>query len=219
MKNNFTFPELSHSRLELRNFYYPLIESPVLNNLETDSNVIVITGPNMSGKSTLLKAIGLCIYLAQLGIAVPASQAIIPLYVQISISINHKDDLQNGYSHFMTEVINLKEVVKKAQSGMPCFAVFDELFSGTNEEDALEICTTTINGLSNFKNSLFLISTHIQKLKDTIKASSKSIETYHIDCKLAGNTPQFNYLLKPGWSNLKVGKILFEQEGLNQMLS
>lgn len=219
LKNNFAFSELSQSRLELHNFYYPLIENSVLNNLETNANVIVITGPNMSGKSTLLKAIGLCIYLAQLGIAVPASQAIIPFYSEISISINHKDDIESGYSHFMTEVMNLKEVVKKASDGASVFAVFDELFSGTNQEDALEICTTTINGLAKFKNSLFLISTHIQKLKDTVRTSNKSIETFHIDCKLEDNTPQFTYLLTPGWSNLKVGRILFNNVGLADLLT
>ncbi len=219
VKHNFVFSEISENNIALKNFYYPLIENPILNTFETSSKVIVLTGPNMSGKSTFLRAFSLCTYLAQLGIAIPATKSKIPLYSDISIAINHKDDIKNGYSHFMTEVVNLKKVTLSASSGVKCFAVFDELFSGTNVEDALEICTTTINGLSKFTNSLFFISTHLQQLEDFIDSKDKRIETYHIECLLQNNIPIFSYKLKAGWSNLRVGRILFNKEGLAKLLS
>lgn len=169
----------------------------------------------MSGKSTFLKAVGLCLYFGHLGIGIPASAGEIPFCNHFSIEINRRDDILKGYSHFMTEVMNLKNVVENASNGKQCFAIFDELFSGTNVEDAFEICKTTINGLSKYKNSYFIISTHIQELKNV---SNGQASNYYIDCVLKDGKPTFTYKLKKGWSDIKVGRILFDKEGLNQML-
>jgi len=215
IRNNFTFPTFTKSHIKLIEFYHPLIDKPVKNDFETSSNVIVLNGPNMSGKSTFLKSVGLCIYFAHLGIGIPASLAEIPFFNHFSIEINRRDDILNGYSHFMTEVIHLKNVVENASNGKLCFAIFDEFFSGTNVEDAFEICKTTINGLSKYENSYFLISTHIQELKNV---SKEQISNYYIDCELIDNKPTFTYKLKKGWSDIKVGRILFDKEGLNEML-
>ena len=216
IKNNFVYPIFIDNSIKLQDFYHPLLENPVKNNLETNSNVIVLNGPNMSGKSTFLKAVGLCMYFGHLGIGIPASEGEIPFCDYFSIEINRRDDILNGYSHFMTEVMNLKNVVEQATNGKQCFAVFDELFSGTNVEDGFEICKTTINGLSKFNHSYFFISTHIQELKNV---SNGQIENYYIDCELIENIPTFTYQLKKGWSDIKVGRILFEKEGLNKMLN
>ncbi|PIB39215.1 MutS-related protein [Maribacter sp. 4G9] len=214
-KNNFSFPSLSKNHIKLIEFYHPLIKNPVKNDFETYSNVIVMNGPNMSGKSTFLRAVGFCIYCGNLGLAIPVSEAEIPFFNHFSIQINRRDDILNGYSHFMTEVLNLKNVVENSLNGNLCFAIFDELFSGTNVEDAFEICRTTINGLSKFKNSCFFISTHIQELKNV---SNERISNYYIDCELRDDKPTFTYKLKNGWSDIRVGRILFEKEGLNDML-
>ncbi len=216
IKNKFTYPSFTEKRIKLSDFYHPLVENPIKNDFETTSNVIVLNGPNMSGKSTFLKAIGLCIYFGHLGIGIPASMGEIPFCDYFSIEINRRDDILNGYSHFMTEVMNLKSVVEQATNGKQCFAVFDELFSGTNVEDGFEICKTTINGLSKFDNSHFFISTHIQELKNV---SNGQIANYYIDCELIENKPTFTYQLRKGWSDIKVGRILFEKEGLNKLLN
>ena len=94
--------------------------------------------------------------------------------------------------------------------------MFDVLFSGTSAEDAFEICKTTIDGLSKFEKSYFIISTHLQALKSV---SGDGIASYYIDCELVNNQPTFTYQLKEGWSEVKVGRILFEKEGLNRLLS
>lgn len=212
---NFIFPSFTVSRFKLTDFYHPLVKNPVKNSFETKNNVIVLNGPNMSGKSTLLKAVGICTYLGHLGIGIPATDAQMPFYNHFSVQINRTDDITNGYSHFMKEVKNLKNVVENSIIGNRCFAIFDELFSGTNVEDAFEICKTTINGLSKFKNSIYFISTHLQELQNV---SGEQIENYFIDCQLIENNPTFTYQLKKGWSEIKVGRILFEKEGLNKML-
>ncbi len=212
----FSFPTFDEKEISLSDFYHPLLKNPIQNSFTASSNVIVLNGPNMSGKSTFLKSISLCVYLGNLGLAIPASKGIIPLCSDFSIGINKRDNILSGYSHFMTEVMNLKDVVVKAGEGKKCFAVFDELFSGTNVEDAAEICKTTINGLSKYNNSYFFISTHIQELRHT---TSNNISTFYLDCELLNNVPTFTYKLKKGWSDIKVGRILFDEVGLNELLN
>lgn len=214
-RNNFIFPKFIDKGIKLQEFYHPLIKKPVKNDFETVNNVIILNGPNMSGKSTFLKAVGICVYFGHLGLGVPASYGEIPFCNHFSIKINRRDDILNGYSHFMTEVLNLKEVVQQASNAKKCFAIFDELFSGTNVEDAYDICKTTIKGLSKFEKSYFFISTHIQELEHI---SHQRSSNYYLDCDIVNNKPTFTYKLKKGWSHIKVGRILFEKEGLNKML-
>lgn len=214
-KNSFVFPKFVEKGIRLISFYHPLIKKPVRNDFETLSNVILLNGPNMSGKSTFLKAVSLCVYFGHLGLGIPASHAEISFCDCFSIQINRRDDILNGYSHFMTEILNLKQVVGNAAAGKRCFAIFDELFSGTNVEDAIEIGKTTINGLSKYENCYFFISTHIQELKDHARSS---VSNYYVDCELIENMPTFTYKLKKGWSDIKVGRILFDKEGLNKLL-
>jgi DNA mismatch repair protein MutS len=192
--------------------------NPVVNDFTTSNNVILLTGPNMSGKSTFLKAVSLCVYFGHIGIGVPALKAEMPFFTTIAVFINLNDDILNGYSHFMTEIMNLKNVISKSANNEKCFVVFDELFRGTNIEDAVEISTTTIKGLMKFKNSMFIISTHLHQLREVEAVKTNHIATYFFDCELKENIPQFTYKLKEGWSDLKVGRILFENEGLNKML-
>lgn len=215
-KRKFTLPEISESGITLKEFYHPLIDHPVKNDFQSDHNVVLLNGPNMSGKSTLLRAISLCVYLGNVGVGIPAATGRIPFISNFSVNINSRDDLLSGYSHFMTEIMKLKEVIQGALNGQSSFAVFDELFSGTNVEDAFEISKTTLKGLTKFKNSIFFISSHIQELKEV---NNQEVATYFIGCKLIENKPVFTYELKKGWSDIKIGRVLFEKEGLNALLS
>jgi DNA mismatch repair protein MutS len=217
-RHGFVFPLFEDSGFRMEGVYHPLIQNPVRNDLMASKNVILLTGPNMSGKSTLLKAVSLCVYLGHQGLAVPASKASMPFFSTISVAINLTDSIVSGYSHFMSEIITLKNVVREARENKKCFAVFDELFRGTNIEDALEISTATIRGLVKFTNSLFIISTHLHQLKDLEEIKNQQVTTCYIECELNKNTPAFTYKLKEGWSDLKLGRILFEREGLNTML-
>ncbi len=218
IRHEFVFPDFENTGFSIEGLYHPLIKNPVKNNFTADKNVLLLTGPNMSGKSTFLKAVSLCVYLAHKGLAVPASKAKMPFFTTISVAINLTDSIVSGYSHFMSEVIALKNVITEARKGERCFAVFDELFRGTNIEDALEISTVTIKGITQFTHSLFIISTHLHQLKDLEEIKNKRVTTCYIECDVKDNTPEFTYKLKPGWSDLKLGRILFDREGLNNLL-
>lgn len=218
-KHQFIFPVFGNTVFSVEGFYHPLLKAPVRNSLMTKGNVTLITGPNMSGKSTLLKSIGICVLLAHLGLAVPAERCEIPFFEVITISIDLNDDLRSGYSHFMTEIKSLKNVVTAASNQKNCFAIFDELFRGTNAEDAVEISKKTIAGLTQFAGSVFFISTHLHPLKEMATENAARINTHFIECTLENNKPVFTYKLREGWSDLKIGQILFELEGLNQLLN
>ncbi len=218
IRHGFIFPTFDETAFSIEGLYHPLVKNPVKNDLLVSRNVILLTGPNMSGKSTLLKAVSLCVYLGHAGLAVPASNAKMPIFTTISVAINLTDSIVSGYSHFMSEIITLKNVLTEAAGSTKCFAVFDELFRGTNIEDALEISTATIKGLVKFSNSIFIISTHLHQLKDIEEIKKSKVATFFIECELNNNIPEFTYKLKDGWSDLKLGRILFEKEGLNKML-
>jgi DNA mismatch repair protein MutS len=213
------FPEFDDKNFELIGIYHPALKDPVKNDLTINKPVTLLSGPNMSGKSTLLKSVSICVYLAHAGLAVPATKAVMPFFNSISVAINLTDSIVSGYSHFMTEVMTLKNVVADAEKGYKCFAVFDELFRGTNIEDAFEISRITIRGLCHFSQCIFLISTHLHHLKEMDEIKNAEINVWSIECTLNNNHPLFTYKLKEGWNDLKLGKILFENEGLDLALS
>lgn len=217
-EHSFVFPSFENSTFSIQGLYHPLLKNPVSNDITATRNVILLTGPNMSGKSTFLKSVSLCVYLGHAGLAVPATKAVIPFFDNISVAINLTDSIVSGYSHFMTEIVTLKNVVEEALHGAQCFAVFDELFRGTNIEDALEISTATIKGLTKFTSSYFFISTHLHQLQQMEEINNGKVASCFIECKLIEGTPRFTYQLKEGWSDLKIGRILFEKEGLTDML-
>jgi len=219
IRHGFVFPTFDDKTFEILGVYHPLIKNPVKNDLTAMRNVILLTGPNMSGKSTLLKAVSLCVILGHQGLAVPATKASFPYYHSISAAINLTDSIVSGYSHFMSEIMTLKNVLTDVRAHKKCFAVFDELFRGTNIEDALEISTTTIKGLLKYSDSLFIISTHLHQLKEMDEIQNNQVATYFIECTLQDSNPAFTYKLKAGWSDLRLGQILFKKEGLNHMLS
>jgi DNA mismatch repair protein MutS len=217
MRHHLRFPEFVETGLVITEFYHPSLKDPVKNNLVVANNVTLITGPNMSGKSTLLKSIWLCVYLAHLGLAVPAEKCQLCFFDTISIAINLEDDIEEGYSHFMAEVKSVKAVALEASRSKRCFAVFDELFRGTNVEDALAISKTTIEGFTHFPDSMFFISTHLHQLRELL--GPQKISTRYIECLLVDGRPAFTYTLREGWSDLKIGQIIFEQEGLNAIFN
>ena len=90
-------------------------------------NISLFTGSNMAGKSTTLKALTLAVWLAHCGLPVFAESMTCPVYEGIYTSINLPDSLRDGRSHFMAEVLRIKEILIKVGSGKKCLVVLDEM--------------------------------------------------------------------------------------------
>lgn len=217
--NNLIFPQFNGKRsFTINNFYHLNLKNAVRNTLiADDKNIIVFTGANMSGKSTTMKSISTIVLLAHLGIAVPAQYCNIPFYESIFLYFSVNDNLTKGYSHFVQEIMNVKKVLMELKS-KKCFVVFDELFSGTNINDASQISVSTMNGLSKFKDSLFIFSTHLNIIEDKLSVN-ENIFLLNLECRLDNSELVFTYKLKEGWSKLEVGKILFNNYGLTELLN
>lgn len=217
--NNLVFPEFnSENNFAIENFYHLDVKNAVKNTINVNNkNVIVFTGANMSGKSTTMKSISIIVLLAHLGIAVPAKGCNIPFYDSVFLFFSVNDNLKEGYSHFAQEIMNVKNVLLELKS-KNCFVVFDEIFSGTNINDAAQITVNTVNGLSKYKNSLFIFSTHLNLIESYL-TENKSVVLLNLECYLENNELSFTYKLKEGWSRLEVGKLLFNKYGLNDLLN
>ncbi|KFF01096.1 hypothetical protein IX39_10895 [Chryseobacterium formosense] len=216
--NNLVFPKFnSENAFNIENFYHLDLKNAVKNTLQVDyKNTLVFTGANMSGKSTAMKSISIIILLAHLGIAVPADYSDIPFYDSIFMYFSVNDNLKEGYSHFAQEIMNVKNVLLELKS-KNCFVVFDEIFSGTNINDATQITVKTVNGFSKFKNSMFIFSTHLNLIENHL-ITNRNILMLHLESFLENNKLSFTYQLKEGWSKLEIGKILFDEYGLNKLL-
>jgi len=213
------FPQFVAAGLQLDDFYHPALAQPVTNSLVLggEETVVVLTGPNMSGKSTLLKAVGLCVYLAHAGLGVPAARCTTPFFTAILVAINLRDSLKDGFSHFMVELHQLKGVLQAAAGGGRVFAIFDELFRGTNGADALDLTTATVRGLAGFPASCFFVSTHLLHLPAHLPPVP-ALCAFQIECVVREGGPVFTFRLQPGWSRLMIGRMLFEQLGIPALL-
>jgi len=121
-----------------------MLAEPVAYDLTMDKNAnfIFLTGANMAGKSTLIKAIGLSVYLAHLGMGVPAFQMQLTLFDGILTNINVEDNLVKGESYFFNEVKRIRETIIKITNGKRWLVLIDEIFKGTNIQDAMK-CSTS----------------------------------------------------------------------------
>lgn len=217
-KKGFSYPEVllaHHSIFEIEGLYSPFIENPVKNELSFSSskNLAFITGPNMAGKSSLLKAIALTAYLAHIGFPVPASKCRISILAGIFTTINLSDDLNLGYSHFYAEVNRIKFIVEKLKENSNMLIVFDELFRGTNIKDAYDGSLAIITALSKIQNCFLAISTHIIEVAEYMnKAQLDGIQFLQMEMTAKNEFYQYTFQLKNGVSDKRIGMHILEKE-------
>lgn len=218
----FSFPVFNEEpgpKISIVGLFHPSIKKPIKNNihLDTDQNIVFLTGSNMAGKSSLLKSLGLIIYLSHLGFPVPAESMTLTIFNGLVTTINLPDNINQGLSHYYTEVKRVKEVAEILLTRNNMFVIFDELFRGTNVKDAFDGSSLIISELSAIKNSAFIISTHIIELATALdkydNISFRCLDTYFENQK-----PVFTYLLKEGISDERLGMYIVQNEGIVEIL-
>lgn len=211
-----TKPDFISEGLEInaKELAHPLLpEGRVSNSAKLGAlhSIILITGSNMSGKSTYLRTIGINLVLAYAGAPVCAknfSCSIMNIYTCMRIS----DNLEKNISSFYAEIIRIKEIVSAVNKGEPVFFLLDEIFKGTNSIDRHLGAETLINKLSK-ANTLGLVSTHDLELGELENKNSK-IKNYHFQEHYKDNEIQFNYKLKEGLSTTRNAVYLMKLAGI-----
>ena len=219
---NLCLPEYSESTtpsLSIAEFYHPLLENAVPYSIEINNstNLCFITGPNMAGKSTFLKSVGLSVYLAHLGFPVPAKKMTTTVYNGIVTTINLSDDIILGYSHFYSEVNRIKETLLKIGEQKNLLVIFDELFRGTNVKDAFDASLLIIKSFTKIPHSTFFVSTHLTEVAEKIKELS-SIQFKFFNSELVDNIPVYEYKLRDGISYERLGLYILKKEKIIEIL-
>ncbi|WP_316748042.1 MutS-related protein [Pedobacter gandavensis] len=217
-KKEFCFPEYSENEdmeVELLGFAHPLIDHPVRNDifLSQQENMVLLTGSNMAGKSSLLKSLGLAVYLSHLGFPVPATSMKTSIFNGLLTTINLPDQIEEGLSHYYAEVKRVKEAASSLLENDRMFIIFDELFRGTNVKDAYDASLLIISELAAIRNSVFFISTHLVELANPLKKIGH-ISFKYLDTFFEKEKPVFTYRLKEGVSEERLGMYFIHKEGI-----
>lgn len=205
--------------LQANGLYHLLLPQPVDYDIVLDpkSNFLFLTGANMAGKSTFIKAVGVAVFLAHIGMGVPAQQMQLSLFDGILSNINVVDNLDKGESYFYNEVQRIKSTVIKISDGRKWLILIDELFKGTNVEDAMKCSSTVIEGLIKITNSLFILSTHLYEIGEGLK-KYPNISFNYFETAVENDQLLFSYQLKKGISNDRLGYLILKNEGVVDML-
>ncbi|MBX2931164.1 MAG: DNA mismatch repair protein MutS [Chitinophagaceae bacterium] len=221
-KNNFVFPEIKETPqpfIEVEALYHPLLEAPVSSSfhLNHQQNFLFLTGANMAGKSTFIKAVGIGTYLAQLGMGVPAKKMNISLFNGLLSNIQIADNIIKGESYFFNEVQRIKNTIEQISDGKNWLILIDELFKGTNVQDAMKCSTIVIDGLRKMNNALFILSTHLYEIADDLQKHN-NIQFKYFETAIKDEQLIFSYQLKDGISNDRLGYLILKKEGVVNML-
>jgi DNA mismatch repair ATPase MutS len=213
------FIEQSSPLVEAKGLYHILIPHPVAYDLQMspDQNFVFLTGANMAGKSTLIKSVGASVFLAHIGMGVPAASMKLTLFDGLLSNINVVDNIAKGESFFFNEVQRIKHTIEKINNGKKWLVLIDELFKGTNVQDAMKCSLTVIKGLIKIKNSLFILSTHLYEIGEELKPFP-NISFRYFETDVKDEQLEFSYQLKEGISNDRIGYVILKREKVVDML-
>lgn len=205
--------------IQAEGLFHPLLQTPVAYDiqLKQEQNFCFLTGANMAGKSTFIKAIGVAVYLAHIGMGVPAKHCRLSMFDGLLSNIQVMDNIIKGESYFFNEVQRIKNTIEKINDGKKWLILIDELFKGTNVQDAMKCSTAVIEGLLKMKNALFILSTHLYEIGEDLK-QYPNIQFRFFETHVQDDQLMFSYQLKEGISNDRLGYLILRKEGVVDML-
>ncbi|MFT4631036.1 MAG: DNA mismatch repair ATPase MutS [Candidatus Azotimanducaceae bacterium] len=221
LKYDFVLPiiEAGSLSVQARGLVHPFVDKAVANAVELDQacRVLFLTGPNMAGKTTYLRAFATALYLAHLGMGVPAQRFSFTPAQRLFSSISLSDDLRRGVSYFRAEALRVKAVAEAVAEGYRVVAIMDEPFKGTNVKDAFDASLAILERFSAQPGCLFMFSSHLielsEKLRDTSQIDCRYFEADETEGRL-----RFSYMLHPGVSSQRLGMRVLHEEGVFELL-
>jgi DNA mismatch repair protein MutS len=204
----------------VRGLRHPAVTNAVGNSitLGKDTNMLFLTGANMAGKSTFMKAFGVSLYLAHMGFPVAATEMAFSVRDGLFSSINVADDLSLGHSHFYAEVLRVKKVAQAVSEGKRLVVLFDELFKGTNVKDAYDGTLAVTEAFSKYRSCAFIISTHIVEAGEVLKGRRDNLRFAYLPTILENGRPSYPYILQEGIAADRVGMMIIENEGIIDLI-
>jgi hypothetical protein len=216
--SNFIYPIIKSGKPEIQidQLGHPLVaaSSIVTNNIHLgpDASVYIITGSNMSGKSTFLRALGLNIILAQAGAPVFAS-AMTFTPINIHTSFRQSDSVQESTSYFMAELKRLKEIVEAVDQPGGSLVLLDEILRGTNSEDKSHGSEVLLQKLMT-RNAITLLATHDLKLGTLETQYPGQVVNYCFESEIKNNELKFDYTIRRGIAKNKNATFLMKKMGI-----
>lgn len=204
-------PKFNHERkIVIKEGRHPVVEK-VMNAqeyvpndclMDSDRELLLITGPNMSGKSTYMRQIALTSILAQIGCYVPASEAILPIFDQVFTRIGAADDLISGQSTFMVEMLEAKNAITNATKDS--LILFDEIGRGTSTYDGMALAQAIIEYIHSRIGAKTLFSTHYHELT-ILDESLNQLKNVHVSAIEQNGNVVFLHKIKEGPADKSYG--------------
>lgn len=211
--NNYCKPKIntSNTRLNIVDGRHPLVEVYIKRdnfitndvNLDTgDNRTMVITGPNMAGKSTFMRQVALITLMAHIGSFVPAASAEIPIVDKIFTRVGANDDLQFNQSTFMVEMVEVANILNNATERS--LIILDEIGRGTSTFDGLSIAWAVMEYVSKNIRAKTLFSTHYHELTD-LEGRVEGVKNYRVTVKEFNGSIIFLHKITRGGANKSFG--------------
>lgn len=216
MNPEWAFAEFSKSKVSLKaeKMGHPLIneDKRVCNSINMDNKICIVTGSNMSGKTTLLRTVGINLVLAYAGTAVCAKEFTCSV-MDIWTSMRIADDLSGGISTFYAELLRIKRIIDHSRKRIPMIFLIDEVFRGTNSVDRVTGAKNVVLNLD--RNWIIgMISTHDFELCKLEQKEGSRIANYHFTETYENNKIKFDYILRPGRSKTTNARYLMKMVGI-----
>lgn len=202
-ENNYIRPVLTDEKvIDIRENRHAVVEK-VLNSeyvsndiiMDKDTNILLITGPNMAGKSTYMRQLAITVIMAQIGCFVPAKSAMLPVFDAIYTRIGASDDLVSGESTFMVEMKEANDAISNATKNS--LLLFDELGRGTATFDGMALAQSIIEYIHDHIGCKTIFSTHYHELTD-LEKTQKNLKNIHVSAKEENGTVTFLHKIKMG---------------------
>ena len=208
LENKYVRPRFEKRRFKIKAGRHPVLESKnrhdfVPNSMDLPSSqTLILTGPNMAGKSSLMRQMALIVLLAQCGFFVPADSAGIPVFHKMFTRIGAGDMLSKGLSTFMVEMKETAEILEKADE--KSFIILDEIGRGTATFDGMSLAQAVLEFLTVEKKPLLLSATHYEELTDLARRYD-SVQNGSMAIKEEESGMSFLYLLQKGRADKSYG--------------
>lgn len=203
-------------KIEFEDLYHPLIPADrvVSNSAKLDNKITIITGSNMSGKTTFLRAVAVNTVLCYVGCGVCAKSFSVPV-MKLFTSMRVMDDIAGGISTFYAEILRIKSMADYVESDaeIPALCLVDEIFKGTNSADRIVGAEEAVKKLS-AGNCMVMLTTHDFELCDIEAADGKKADNYHFEEYYEDDTVKFDYRIKDGRCKTRNALALLKMAGI-----